>query len=393
MAAFVIVGARVFDGERVLGLEPVLVDQGRVVQVGGETPDGVEQIEGGGATLMPGLLDAHVHTEVDTLGIALRFGVTTELDLMSVPEKMRPVREQAAQDMRIADVRSASFALTSPNGHPHQLRKGLGDPVWPTVDSPDHAAAWVEGRLDEGADYIKLLAEDGKALNSSLPTPAPEIYRAVTDAAHERGLMVLAHAYDPPMVKVVLDAGVDGLAHLMATEPLPDELLAQIVEQGVFVIPTLVVAASAASDPAGRALADDPRVQQRLPREWQDNLRKTFDFGWDLQVSLASLRRLHEAGVEVLVGTDAAHLGVPGLAHGASTHDEMRLLVQVGLSPTEALRSATSLTAQRFGLHDRGRITGGATADLLLVDGDPTQDISHTLDIRGVWRGGERLDS
>lgn len=393
MTSFVIVGARVFDGERVLGVEPVLVGNGRILYVGGPVTEGVERVDGSGGTLLPGLIDAHVHTEVDGLGTALRFGVTTELDLMSVPEKMRPVREQAAQDMGIADVRSASFALTAADGHPHELRKGLGDPPWPTVDRPDQAAAWVEGRVAEGADYIKVLAEDGRLLRRSLPTPAPEIYRAVTEAAHGHGLMVLAHAYDPPMVKVVLDAGVDGLAHLMATEPLSDALLAQIVEQGVFVIPTLVVTASAASDGAGQALADDPRVQQRLSREWQDNLRKSFDFGWDLQVSTDSLRRLHEAGVEVLVGTDAAHLGVPGLAHGASTHDEMRLLVQSGLTPTEALSSATLLTAQRFGLHDRGRIAGGATADLLLVDGDPTADISHTLDIRGVWRGGERLAS
>src|SRR5690348_4356281 len=77
-------------------------------------------------------------------------------------------------------------------------------------------------------------------------------------------------------------------------------------------------------------------------------------------------------------------------AHGASLHGELRLLVRAGLTPTEALRAATSVPATTFGLHDRGRITPGARADLLLVDGDPTSRIADTLSIRDVWRSGAR---
>ncbi|MFG2028094.1 amidohydrolase family protein [Streptomyces sp. NPDC048825] len=100
---------------------------------------------------------------------------------------------------------------------------------------------------------------------------------------------------------------------------------------------------------------------------------------------------LHAAGVEVLAGTDAAHLGAPGLAHGASLHDELRLLEAGGLSPVEALTAATRRTADRFGLTDRGRIEPGASADLVLVDGDPTSQLSATLNTRAVWRRGHRL--
>jgi imidazolonepropionase-like amidohydrolase len=95
----------------------------------------------------------------------------------------------------------------------------------------------------------------------------------------------------------------------------------------------------------------------------------------------------------VLAGTDAAHLGAPGTAHGASLHDELRLLTVAGWTPASALRAATALPARRFGLADRGRIEPGKRADLLLVDGDPTRTISDTLLIRAVWRQGTRLSS
>jgi imidazolonepropionase-like amidohydrolase len=97
--------------------------------------------------------------------------------------------------------------------------------------------------------------------------------------------------------------------------------------------------------------------------------------------------------VDVLAGTDAAYVGVPGTAHSASMHDELRLLVRAGFSPLEALRAATSVPARRFGLNDRGRIAPGLRADLLLVDGDPLTTIGDTLSVRRVWRQGEALSS
>lgn len=107
---------------------------------------------------------------------------------------------------------------------------------------------------------------------------------------------------------------------------------------------------------------------------------------------LATVAALHHAGVDILVGTDVSvplpFLG--GLAHGVSVHHELQLLVAAGLTPTEALRAATAVPARRFGLSDRGRITPGARADLLLVDGDPTSNIADTLSVRTVWRRGVR---
>lgn len=108
---------------------------------------------------------------------------------------------------------------------------------------------------------------------------------------------------------------------------------------------------------------------------------------------LGTVKALSDAGVDLLAGTDVSvplpFLG--GLAHGASLHHELQYLVRAGLTPTQALRTATATTARRFGLNDRGRIAEGLRADLLLVDGDPTTTVSDTLNTRAVWRRGTRL--
>jgi imidazolonepropionase-like amidohydrolase len=105
--------------------------------------------------------------------------------------------------------------------------------------------------------------------------------------------------------------------------------------------------------------------------------------------ALASVRALHAGGVEILAGSDAPN---PGTAHGASLHHELELLVRAGLTPTEALRAATSAPARRFGLADRGRIAPGQRADLLLVAGDPTADIRATRAIERIWKNGAPVE-
>ncbi|HVV13542.1 amidohydrolase family protein [Amycolatopsis sp.] len=317
--------------------------------------------------------------------------MTTELDMMSVPAGMDPVREKVRTEFDLADVRTSSWGLAHPDGHPHQLRRGLGDPVWPTATVPGEAHAFVEGRQAEGADYLKIMVEDGAAFGTSLPVVPPEVAAAAVEAAHERGMLALVHTLTAKATRMAVEAGADGVTHLHYDEVISDDLIARMRAQGMFVITTLAVTASGASDGAGPRLGADLRVASRLDAEWRDNLGHEFGWNASLPNALRSVGLLHAAGVELLAGTDAAHLGAPGLAHGASLHDELRLLEAGGLSPAEALAAATRRTANRFGLTDRGRIEPGAAADLVLVDGDPTAQLSATLKTRAVWRQGHRL--
>jgi imidazolonepropionase-like amidohydrolase len=387
---FVIAGARVFDGEEMLGVLDVEVADGKIAAVGGERPEGVELVDGSGATLLPGLIDAHTHTYEEPLRHAPPFGVTTELDMLSMPELMIPLRRKVAESSEFADVRSPSVGLTRPDGHPHQLlEEEEGDPAWPVATSVDEVPAFVEDRIAEGADYLKVLVEDGHVFGTSLPVLDPELIAAMVREGHARDRLVLSHAMTVEAAAISVDAGVDGLTHLFFDRPHTDELIEKIAAADVFVTPTLTVIASITGEPVGAELAKDPRVRSKLPPEWLDNLsgafgstpRENFEF------ALAALAALREAGVDILAGTDAAHLGPPGMAHGASLHGELQLLVRGGLTPTEALRAATSVPARRFGLDDRGRIAPGLRADLTLVAGDPTAAIEDTLSIRRVWRG------
>ena len=161
MTRYVIEGARVFDGEQLIGVRTVEVEGSRIVAVGAPVPAAAERVDGRGATLLPGLIDAHTHADLETLGHALRFGVTTELDLFSFPQTMEGVRRAAAERTDIADVRSSSMGMTAPGGHPTQLRGDLNDPELPTVARPEDAARFVDERIAEGADYIKVIIESG----------------------------------------------------------------------------------------------------------------------------------------------------------------------------------------------------------------------------------------
>jgi imidazolonepropionase-like amidohydrolase len=393
MDGFVVSGARVFDGERSLGVLDVRVQDETIAAVGGPFPGDVEVVDGTGATLLPGLIDAHVHASEETLRQALAFGVTTELDLLSMPGIMQPLRRLAADSRDLADVRSASVGLTPAGGHPHQLRHAEGDPPWPTATTPDEVGAFVDHRIAEGADYLKVLVEDGRVLGGSVPVLDESLLVAMVRAGHARGKLVLAHALTLAAAVPVAAAGADALTHLFIDAPHTAEVIDQIAQAGLFVIPTLSTLASITGQGAGTALARRPQVRSRVPAPWLENLSANWATqpSGNFEFALATLAALYRAGVDVVAGTDAAHLGAPGTAHGASLHDELRLLTLAGWTPAEALRAATALPAQRFGLADRGRIEPGKRADLLLVGGDPTRTISDTLSIRAVWRQGTRL--
>ncbi|MET7508465.1 amidohydrolase family protein [Streptomyces albidoflavus] len=394
-APFVVTGARVFDGERSLDGVDVLVEDGRVAAlVRGAGTEGRETVDGTGATLLPGLIDAHTHPTGDALALALLFGVTTELDMFTVPERLGDQRTRAAARDDLADIRSASTGATVLGGHPSQLIGLSFREQFPVVSGPADAARFVRERVAEGADFIKLLIDDGTATGHPSPTLTEETARIVVATAHEAGLLAVAHATSRQNTLAAVRAGADGLMHVFMDRPPDEETTARIRDAGVFVVPTLVTMGSMAGDLTGRSVADDPRARPLIPSGWHANLCRCWQFGGpgSLRNARDVTAALHRAGVPLLAGTDAADVGVLGTAHGVSLHQELRLLVECGLTPAEALAAATSVPADRFRLPDRGRIAPGRQADLLLVDDDPVTDITRTLSIREVWRRGRRLD-
>nr|pir aryldialkylphosphatase (EC 3.1.8.1) - Nocardia sp. (strain B-1) [Nocardia sp.]AAA25371.1 organophosphate acid anhydrase [Mycobacterium sp.] len=395
-AEFVIRNAKVFDGERVYERLDVAVREGRIAQVGTDlaTPADGDELDAAGQALLPGLIDGHAHAQPPALAHALRFGVTTVLDMFSMPDWMDAQRLEAAERNDLADVRSASVGATVLGGLPSMLIGSFFPTPFPVLATVDDAPAFVEARVNEGADYIKLLIDDGTALGHTGPSLTEEMAKAVVEAAHVHGKMAVAHATSLDGVAQAIRAGVDGLVHIFFDRAPTDEIVRLAKEADVFVTPTLSTVGSLASDIDGSHLAHDPRAEELIPAEWKQNLCQCWHLGSPGSVdhALAATKALHDAGVEILAGTDATCVGVAGTAHGISMHGELELLVRAGLTPIEALRAATSATARRFNLGDRGRIAVGLQADLLLVDGDPTTQITDTLSISRVWRRGVQLD-
>ena len=385
---------RVFDGASVTYPVTVEIKDGQVLRIIADLPDSDarEQLDGTGMTLLPGLIDAHTHINTtDALRQALTFGVTTELDMFTLPSVLQPLRQLARgkDGSALADFRSAGILATAPGGHGTEYGFEI-----PTLTAPAEAQAFVDARIAEGSDYIKIVYDDGSALAHTTPTLSAETLKAVILAAHTRDLRAVVHVSSLREALTAVEAGADGLAHIFFDAAPSPEFVQLAAKRHIFVADTLAVIFSLCDGSRGEALAADAFVQPLLTPAEVATLRRSVRADHKhtppaCDTALKAVGQLHTAGVPILASTDAPN---PGTLHGASIHDELELLVRAGLTPAQALAAATSIPARVFALADRGRIEPGKRADLLLVRGDPTRDITATRAIVGVWKQGVRLD-
>lgn len=382
----VIRNVRLFDGTRVIPNATVAFDNGVIIS---GVPENARVIDGTGKTLLPGLIDSHTHVFGAALERALRFGVTMELDMFtSVGTLGQQKAEQARGNVLArADIFSAGTLVTVEGGHGTEYF-----PI-PTFTPGGEAQAFIDARIAEGSDFIKLVYEHGKPFGLKFNSLTKEDLRALIAAAHKRDKLAVVHISTLEGARIAVDAGADGLVHLFG-ESAPDAELGRfIARHGAFVVPTLTVIESTTGTASGASLAEDVRLKRFLNAEEVRGLRSSFPrragSTTKIENAFAAARQLKAAGVRILAGTDAPN---PGTTHGASMHRELELLVQSGLTPVEALIAATSTPAAAFGLKDRGRIAPGLRADLLLVDGDPTKDITATRAIDTIWKGGVALE-
>lgn len=385
---FAVRDVQVFDGERMLAGRTVLVRNGLIDAMGEgiAIPAGLRVVEGAGRTLLPGLIDAHVHSWGEARRDALRFGVTTQVDMFTDHRQLGAAREERASlaDTGRADLWSAGTLATAAGGHGTQYGMSV-----PTLAAPGDAAPWVAARRAEGSDFIKIVREDLRAYGGvrRVPTLDDATAAAVIEAAHAEGLRAVVHVSLQDTARASLRDGADGLVHIFQDAPADEDFVALARDRGAFVVPTLGVIAGMAGE--GNALLDDVRIAPWLSPEQRGTLQARMGFGGAHAGLIAnareSVRRLHAAGVPILAGSDAPN---PNTAHGAAIHEELAQLVAAGLSPLEALAAATSRPAASFGLADRGRIAPGLRADLVLVAGDPGKDITASRDIVAIWKNG-----
>jgi imidazolonepropionase-like amidohydrolase len=382
---------RVFDGVKVIPETDVLIEGGKIKEIGDNLPVGSSRVvDGAGKTLLPGLIDAHVHVHgAETLEQALVFGVTTELDMMMQPS-MEAQLKATDSDNR-ASFFSAGFPATVPGGHGTEYGMDV-----PTMMLPSEAEKFVESRIREGSDYIKIMYTAGAELPRMNPRPtlSKDALAAVIAAAHQNNRLAVVHIGSDMGARNAILAGADGLAHLFRGHSSPRDFGELVAEHHAFVIPTLSVLYSVCGpDSAGSRLVKDPHLAPYLSHEAKSRLKETFPSARTNLVSCKAapeaLRQLKAAGALIIAGTDAPN---PGTTYGASLHGELEMYVEDGLTPVEALVAATSAPAQAFHISDRGHIAPGMRADLLLVNGHPDEDIKATRNIDSVYKAGVKLD-
>lgn len=371
--------ARVFDGLQLVANPTVVVDGATVVAVGTDVP-GADVVSLGDVTLLPGLIDPHVHLafdaspdpvgalaargpdEVHAAMVAaarqtLLAGVTTVRDLGD--------RDYLSLDLRgrpdLPTIVAAGPPVTTPGGHCHFL----GGATQPTADA---VRAAVRERVERGCDVIKIMASGGTLTPGSAQHEqqfgVAEL-RAAVDEAHRHGLPVTAHTHATGAIEAALAAGVDGIEHVSfwsadGVDDRPDVEAAIVASQ-------VVVGATMGFVPTPGAVPP-PIVLARLPK------------------IIATLRRLVAAGALVVAGTDAG-IGPPK-RHSPLPY-AVPSLVDLGMSPLDALRTVTSVAAGVCGLaHRKGRLAAGFDADMVAVAGDPFADPSALLQVQAVYLGG-----
>jgi hypothetical protein len=283
------------------------------------------------------------------------------------------------------DIFSAGTLATAAGGHGTEN----GMPI-PTLAKPEEAQAWVDARIAEGSHFIKIIVEPGRA-GHVIPTLDIATVTALVQAAHGRGKQAVVHTSTLADARAALQAGADGLVHLFNGDAISDAELQAFVQlarqRKAFVVPTFSVLESIAGL-SEQDVLDDARLTALLDKEQMKALHDKYGKEAKPQrllVPKAVTAALQKAGVPLLVGTDA---GNAGTQYGVSVHHELLALTQAGLTPLQALTAATSAPAKAFRLTDRGRVAKGYKADLLLVEGDPSQDITATRNIVEVWKDG-----
>jgi imidazolonepropionase-like amidohydrolase len=387
------VGARVIDGTGKPATEnaTLLVRDGRIEAVGKRVkiPARARRIDATGKTIIPGLINAHGHVnDPAQLGVYLRDGITTVLSLGG--DKEFALREQNAK----------APAGTVPHLYvAGPIQDSTAIPGAVAVKTPEEGRKNVDELAPNKPDFIKVRVDD---FLGARPKMSPEIYQAVIDEAHKDGFRSAAHIVLLEDAKGVLRAGVDYIAHSVRDREVDDEFIGLMKKNHAFYCPTLTreVAVftysetpSFFSDPFFLKEADPAEIAKMQDPKRQETVRNDKGALWykeHLPVAMRNLKILSDAGIPIAMGTDSG--GGPGRFQGYFEHLELEYEVKAGLTPMQALVSATSGAAAAIHISEQvGTLEKGRWADFLVLTANPLDDIRNTRKIESVWIGGVQV--
>ena len=392
-----------------------VVANGRIVSVGRKgairVPPTVQRVDLSGKTVMPAIVDTHVHlgyqvglqfaaenftraTLVDQLNRYAYAGIAAVLSLGTEPGAL-PAQLRAEQsEGRLGGARflTAGRGIAAPNagpGTPELKSAAYG------VTTDEEARRAVREQIDQRVDFIKIWVDDR---NGTVPKLGPALYRAVIDEAHKRGTRVVAHVFYLDDAKDLARAGVDAFAHLVRDKEMDAELVALIRKQQIVVMPNMAISENGTQAEAP-AWLDEPLLHEVAPAAVIDRVRSasaqrspeavarsTATYG----VMERSMAALNAAGVRLALGTDDG--AVRDHFYAFTAHRELQLLTRAGLKAGRALDVATRESAEFLRLADLGTLDPGKRADFIVLDANPLDDIVNTRKIAAVYMRGEAID-
>ena len=373
-------GARVIvgDGSNPIENATFIVEDTRLTQVGPSNdisvPEGAKHVDLTGHTVIPALIDTHVHLRrtrdelIDDLQHKAYYGVGVVMSLgQDSGDMFFEIRDAVLANT--ARYRTAGRGITRPEPGRSEI------PYW--INTPDMARQAVQELAILEVDLVKIWVDDRNGQYDKL---TPELYKAVIDEAHQHDLRVTAHIFSLDDAKGLLRAGVDAFAHGIRDMEIDEEGVTLFQEHpDVVLVPNL----------PNRGVEEDLSwLSNTIPPAELDELQARATNNMDAQAAFAiqahNLATLNSAGVKIAFGTDGNSAWAP--------HVEMADMVASGMTPHEVIVAATRNSADLLGLNNVGTLAPGKSADFVVLDANPLDDITNTRHISGVYLRGEAVD-
>lgn len=386
----------------------VLVEGNRIRRVASssqvEVPAGATVIDGKGRYLIPGLADMHHHGGTgysagpDNVELNLRrmlaFGFTTIFSTgygQANPVPFSAMKAAASDHAALPRYFGVGGFITVTGGHASDPSFG-GPMIAETIEA---GRRLVRENKAMGADAIKFIYDDmARRRPAPLPKMRPEVMKAIIDESHVQGLKVYVHATGLNDAKEVLRNGADGLVHGQALDLVDDEFIQLMKARQAIYITTHALYNALIDPPAWAQRLEGIDDRHTIPADVYQRLKQTPGSAAALaamvQRQRTNLKKVYDSGILVIAGTDTS---VPGVLLGVSSQAELMLLVEDGLTPMQALQTATINAAKMLGREKlQGSITEGKLADLVLLDADPLADMRNVRRVHRVIKDGAVYD-
>jgi imidazolonepropionase-like amidohydrolase len=398
-------GARLItDGSTVIDNSALLIENAKITAVGRKgditAPAGAARVDLTGKTVTPALVDTHTHLGwaiiktgridkdtyskdnlIDHLHRLAYYGVAATQSMGIDPG-------ETPYEVRANPVPDAALFHTAGRGM-GRTNAGPGQPYWKPVayaiETEADGRKAVQELADKKVDWVKIWVDDR---NGAVPKLTPPLYRAIIDEAHKHDLRVVAHIYYLADAKELLRAGIDGFAHGVRDKDIDGEFMKLIKDRpNVFVIPNLPDIGTGLQDPAwlGETVpaAEIKRLTDAAQNRSAEDKKKAADF---FAVQARNLKKLNDAGVRIGFGTDS------GTTVGWPAHEELTDMVTAGMTPAQVLTAATKTAAEILKMDQLGTLAAGKSADFIVLDANPLDNITNSRKIARVYLRGKEVD-